>query len=307
MSVETDVSQGTTPEPSVGWGERLALALLRLVVIVIVGALLGLLVGGVGGRLAMMLLAILTPEATGLTSDDGFVMGQFTASGTLSLLAAGTFLGAVGGVLYALLRGLMIGPRWFQVLSIGVGPAVVVGSMLVQTDGVDFRLLQPAWLAIGLFVAIPGVYAALLTLVAERLLRAVGLLSMPRLVAGEMARRRKPSRQCSGLHGSAWPWCSPPGCWTWRRTPPSSSERDQAWSAAFRLTSMSGLLICSIAAMARCDRPWSGSLSSSKSALGSPSLRATNSTPSSSRLTVVPSGQVVPTSKARGSRSRSWG
>jgi len=179
MSVETDVSQGTTPEPSVGWGERLALALLRLVVIVIVGALLGLLVGGVGGRLAMMLLAILTPEATGLTSDDGFVMGQFTASGTLSLLAAGTFLGAVGGVLYALLRGLMIGPRWFQVLSVGGGPAVVVGSMLVHTDGVDFRLLQPAWLAIGLFVGIPGVYAALLTLVAERLPRAVGLLSMP--------------------------------------------------------------------------------------------------------------------------------
>lgn len=172
MSVETDVSQGTAPEPSVGWGERLALALLRLVVIVIVGALLGLLVGGVGGRLAMMLLARLSPEATGVTSDDGFVMGQFTASGTLNLLAAGTFLGAIGGVIYALLRGLMIGPRWFQVLSVGGGPAVVVGSMLVQTDGVDFRLLQPTWLAIALFVAIPGVFAALLTLVSERVLRA---------------------------------------------------------------------------------------------------------------------------------------
>lgn len=177
MSVDTAVGSGTTPAPSVGWGERLAQALLRLVVIVIAGALLGLLVGGVGGRLAMMLLAGLSPAATGVTSDDGFVMGQFTASGTLNLLMAGTFLGAVGGVFYALLRGLMIGPRWFQVLSVGGGPAVVVGSMLVHTDGVDFRLLQPTWLAIALFVAIPGVYAALLTVVSERVLRAVGLRS----------------------------------------------------------------------------------------------------------------------------------
>lgn len=177
MSVDTNVGQDIAAAPSVGWSERLALALLRLVVIVIVGALLGLLVGGVGGRLAMMLLAGLSPEATGVESDDGFVMGQFTASGTLSLLAAGTFLGAIGGVFYALLRGLMIGPRWFQVLSVGGGPAVVVGSMLVHTDGVDFRLLQPAWLAIGLFVAIPGVYAALLTLLAERVLRRGGRFS----------------------------------------------------------------------------------------------------------------------------------
>jgi len=46
----------------------------------------------------------------------------------------------------------------------------VVGAALVHTDGVDFRLLGPPWLTIGLFVAIPGVYAALLTVLAERLL-----------------------------------------------------------------------------------------------------------------------------------------
>jgi hypothetical protein len=46
--------------------------------------------------------------------------------------------------------------------------------MIVHTDGIDFRLLEPTWLAIGLFVAIPGVYAALLTLLAERALRPGG-------------------------------------------------------------------------------------------------------------------------------------
>jgi hypothetical protein len=37
--------------------------------------LLGLLVGGVGSRLAMMLLARLNPGIAGVTSDDGFIMG----------------------------------------------------------------------------------------------------------------------------------------------------------------------------------------------------------------------------------------
>ena len=179
MSASSHVSQLNRPATLPGWGARLTSALLRLVVIVAAGAVLGLLVGGVGGRLAMMLLAGLSPEATGLESDDGFVMGRFTASGTLNLLLIGAYLGGVGGIVYALLRGLMVGPRWFQVLSVGGGPAVVVGALIVHTDGVDFRLLHPTWLAIALFVAIPGVYAALLTVVAERVLRAVGPSSQP--------------------------------------------------------------------------------------------------------------------------------
>ena len=82
----------------------------------------------------------------------------------------GRLLGVVGAGIYSLLRGLRFGPRWFQVLTVAVGPGVVMGALIVHTDGVDFRLLEPTWLAIGLFVAIPGVYAALLTLLAERLL-----------------------------------------------------------------------------------------------------------------------------------------
>jgi hypothetical protein len=54
------------------------------------------------------------------------------------------------------------------VLSVAGGPAVAVGAAIVHTDGIDFHLLDPAWLAIGLFVAIPGVYAALLAWFAGR-------------------------------------------------------------------------------------------------------------------------------------------
>ena len=162
------------PTAQVGWRESAEHAVRRLSAITLAGVLLGLLVGGVGGRLAMMLLARMNPDATGVTSDDGFRIGQFTVGATLQLLLTGTFFGLVGACVYALVRHLMIGPRWFQVGSIAGGPAVVVGAGIVHSDGVDFVLLEPLWLAIGLFLAIPAVYAALLTVVAERWLRTDG-------------------------------------------------------------------------------------------------------------------------------------
>lgn len=148
------------------------------------GALSGLLVGGIGGRLAMMLLARLAPETAGVLSDDGFFIGQLTLSGTLNLLVITTFIGVLGGGIYLVVRGLMIGPRWFQVLSISLGPAIVVGAMLVNPDGVDFTALRPTWLAIAVFVAIPGLYAVLLTLLCERWLHPAGrFLHAPRWIA----------------------------------------------------------------------------------------------------------------------------
>ena len=138
----------------------------RLGVATVAGGLLGLAIGGVGGRLAMMLLARLNPEATGVISDDGFRIGQFTAA-SLSLLIISTLVGVLGGGIYLALHALMIGPRWFQLLSISIGAAIVVGAVLVHSAGVDFTVLQPVWLAVALFVAIPAVYAASLTILTD--------------------------------------------------------------------------------------------------------------------------------------------
>lgn len=170
MEVVTTIS---APEVHGGWPTptQIDRAVRRLAVATAAGALCGLLVGGIGGRLAMLLLARLSPETTGIISDDGFLIGQFTVAGTLNLLAVCTIIGVLGGGVYLLTRGLMIGPRWFQVLSISIGPAVVVGAVLVHPEGVDFTFLRPTWLAIALFVAIPGFYAALLTVLGERWLR----------------------------------------------------------------------------------------------------------------------------------------
>src|SRR3954447_20692942 len=143
----------------------------RLSAIVLAAAVCGVLIGGVGGRLAMLLLARLNPEVSGTLSDDGFVMGRFTVVATLNLLVAALFLGIVGALVYAVVRGLRIGPWWFQVLALGVGAGVVVAAAIVHRDGVDFVRLQPAWLAILLFVLIPFLYGVALIVLAERCLR----------------------------------------------------------------------------------------------------------------------------------------
>lgn len=202
-------------------------AVRKLAAITVAGAVLGVLVGGVGGRLAMMLLAALNPRATGITSDDGFTIGQFTTGGTVQLLGATWQLGLLGAFVYTVLRGLMIGPTWFRVISVSLAPAVVVGAVIVHTDGVDFTLLQPVPLAVGLFVAIPAVYAALLTLVVERWLardvwpargrlRAVLatlllwlplLPLLPVLLGGWLvAERLRRHREPQGLSRAALPW-----------------------------------------------------------------------------------------------------
>lgn len=81
---------------SVGWRSTTERAARRLAAITAVGGLLGLLVGGVGGRLATMLLARLNPSVTGVTSDDGFRIGQFTTADTITLLLIGSEFGVVG-------------------------------------------------------------------------------------------------------------------------------------------------------------------------------------------------------------------
>jgi hypothetical protein len=146
-------------EPSYAWRPAGIMALRRLAVASLAGAIVGFLVGGVGGRLAMSLLAGLNAEDAGTVSDDGFTMGQVTLGGTLNLLLVGTVLGILGGGIYLSVRDLRVGPTWFRSASVAVGVTVVIGAFLVHSDGVDFTLLGPTYAAIGLILAIPLVYA----------------------------------------------------------------------------------------------------------------------------------------------------
>ncbi|MEJ7833295.1 MAG: hypothetical protein WKF79_10290 [Nocardioides sp.] len=140
----------------------------RFAFVVVAGLGLGIVVGGVIGRLLMYLLVRLNDQARGLVSDDGFVMGQFTVSGSLSLLGVGAFLGTWGGLVYAGARHLTFGPAWFQMTSVALGAGLPVGAAIVHTEGVDFTVLTPPALSATLFVLLPASYGVLHRLVVER-------------------------------------------------------------------------------------------------------------------------------------------
>jgi hypothetical protein len=137
------------------------LAVERARVTIVAGGLLGLVVGGIGSRLGMLALRLTSPDyVRGIESDDGFTIGQVTLSGTLILLSLCTAVGVIGAFAYRLVAPALIGPPWLHRATVALGAGAVVGAMVIHPDGVDFTLLEPAWLAIAVFVAIPLAFGA---------------------------------------------------------------------------------------------------------------------------------------------------
>jgi hypothetical protein len=130
------------------------------------GAIAGFLVGGVGGRLAMLLLRLTSPDVvTGVVSDDGFEIGVVSTR-TLQLFLAMTMLGAGAGITYAAVRTAI--PRHLRVPAWTLFTGVAGGASIVHREGVDFTLLEPAALAVALFVALPALGGLVAALLVER-------------------------------------------------------------------------------------------------------------------------------------------
>lgn len=141
----------------------------RLWVLIVAGIPTGFVVAGVGSRLAMLVLRLTSPdEVIGVKSDDGFEIGRFTLSGTYALLMLGAVVGVIGAAAYRAVEPWLLGPVWFRRFTVAAGSGAVVGSMLVHADGIDFRFLKPTWLAIGLFVALPAVFGAVIAVAVDR-------------------------------------------------------------------------------------------------------------------------------------------
>jgi hypothetical protein len=129
----------------------------------VAGIPVGVVVVGVGSRLAMLLLRVTSPDRVrGVESDDGFTIGEVTLAGTYNLLLLGAAVGIIGVAAYRTVAPWLIGPTWFRRLTTAAASGAVVGSMLIHADGVDFTVLQPTWLAIALFVALPAAFGALI-------------------------------------------------------------------------------------------------------------------------------------------------
>ncbi len=135
---------------------------------VVGGFVAGFLVGGVGGRLAMLLLRLTSgPSIIGLQSDDDFTMGTMSGA-TIFLVSITTMGGALLGAVYSVFREVLPEARRAQLTALFFG--LVGGAAIVRPGGVDFTLVKPQVLAIFLFILLPALYGYLMSRLVDRLL-----------------------------------------------------------------------------------------------------------------------------------------
>jgi hypothetical protein len=133
-----------------------------------VGFLAGALIGGVGGRLAMLLLRVTSDSSLiGMTTDDGFRTGSFTTD-TFFLVAITAIGGAGLGAAYVAVRRWL--PRGHRPAVAAVVLGAIGGAAIIDPEGLDFTVLDPLWLAVAMFIALPAAFGAALARGVERLI-----------------------------------------------------------------------------------------------------------------------------------------
>ena len=146
------------------------------------GAAAGLVWGGIGGRIAMRVVFLTSDERVrGLMTDDEFEIGRFSAGDTIFLLIGTTIFGWVAGLGVGIIRMVTSGPTWAVAVGTSLATAASVGASIVDADGRDFRLLEPLWLTVGLFVLIPGLWGATVIVGTERIVHSNQFTGPPRV------------------------------------------------------------------------------------------------------------------------------
>lgn len=134
----------------------------------------GILVLGVGGRLAMRLsgaMALASDPATRfMRTGDGFQVGRITIDGTVGLVIFGGVFGSiVAAAFWALLKDRL--PTERQLLWAGIAAAAIGGNFLVHADNIDFVILQPVWVNVVLYPVLAGAAGVVIVAVDRRLTR----------------------------------------------------------------------------------------------------------------------------------------
>jgi hypothetical protein len=143
-------------------------AMRRYTIGVIAGAVAGLLVGGVLGRLVMYGLRLTSPAAAmGKTTDAKSTIGEWSLR-TFGLLETGIALGAEVGALYILVRPWL--PRRYRPLMTGIFGATAGGALFIHPHGVDYYVVKPLYLTVPTFLLLPAIFGYLLGHLVERMI-----------------------------------------------------------------------------------------------------------------------------------------
>ena len=141
---------------------------------VLAGYLTAIIVGGVGSRVVMRILAMINGDRAGVATEAGNIAGEITLGGTISLMFfASGFAALPGGLLYPVVRRWLPGPSVWKGLTYGALLFCLFGSIVVEKDNPDFALFGPRPLAVFLFAMLFPLYGLLLSAMAERFLSPV--------------------------------------------------------------------------------------------------------------------------------------
>ena len=128
--------------PTRSIGDEMAATLRRIALVVVASGAAGVLVGGVGSRVVMRIAALAAPEARGMLTANGNVVGELTPAGTIGLLVFAGIASAVAGAAAFVLADPWIPRRTVaRGLALGVVLLAVFGSAIVDPTNADFVLL----------------------------------------------------------------------------------------------------------------------------------------------------------------------
>jgi hypothetical protein len=137
------------------------------------GILVGIIVGGLGSRLAMRVSAMAADDfVQGVTTANGNRVGDITLDGTIGLIIFGSvFPGILGGLLYASVRPWLVRFGRWRGLVFGLGLLGLLGSLVLDQSNSDFVILRPAVLNVAMFAALFVVFGIAAVPMFDRVLR----------------------------------------------------------------------------------------------------------------------------------------
>ena len=143
------------------------------------GAIVGIVVGGLGARVVMRAAAILHPDAVGALTENGNRIGEITLGGTLFLIVFGLIFGVFAGALWVVVSPWIPGRSRNRAL-LTAGVAFAIGTPLLIIGGnPDFVILDHDPVVVALLVALVGLIGLSIALLDSWLDR-----RLPHAVAG---------------------------------------------------------------------------------------------------------------------------
>jgi hypothetical protein len=129
------------------------------------GLMVGIVLAGIGGRLVMRLAAMVVPEAAGSVTEQGFVVGTITPTGTAALILAIGLLGGVAvGAIWVVIRPWLprsAGARIVVTVPVALGLGTTI---LIDASNPDFFILGHDPLVIGSLVLLIALFGPAMTL-----------------------------------------------------------------------------------------------------------------------------------------------